>query len=149
MARMAQGEIHKELINKLSNIYPLTVQDLRTTNSLLRKANIGVENLDDIEIEELQDILGVDNIISVKVQFTVKTQESAVTSVGTTNTKKPAAIGSTVKTETAIYKYKIHFDLYKNGVQTYTKSREPVFNTQDAWLDGITYLLKRSPIYSK
>ena len=69
MAKFAQNDIYNKLLDKSANIFPLTVQDLRVTNSLLHKAGIDYKNIDETPIEDLQKILGVDNVIASKVSF--------------------------------------------------------------------------------
>eukprot|EP01133_Synstelium_polycarpum_P009487 gene9487-11102_t len=73
MAKFAQSDIYNKLVAKLTNIFPLVVQDVRTTNSLLRKAGIDYKNIDETPIEDLQRILGVDNILAAKVSYSLKT----------------------------------------------------------------------------
>ncbi len=46
MAKFAQNDLYNKLLDKSSNILPLTVQDLRTTNSLLHNAGIDYKNID-------------------------------------------------------------------------------------------------------
>ncbi len=152
MSKLAQNDIYQELITQLSNIYPLTVQDLRTTNGLLRKAGISHENVDEVSIEELQEVLGVDNLVSVLVQYTTKTVESSSTYGSAKVDEKQKRVSgseSSSKTENIKYDYKIYLDIYTNGTKVYTKSREPFFDLKDSWVDSVHYLLKRSPIYKK
>lgn len=156
MAKFAQNDIYTKLIDKASNIYPLTVQDLRDTNSLLRKAGLDYKNIDEVSIDELQKILGVDNIIAAKVSYTIgENQTSNTYSTGNAkvkddNKKLTTNNYSTSSTQTQLmYNYHVYFDMYKNGTKIYTQSREPIFKLKDSWMDSVSYLLKRSPIYVK
>ena len=154
IAKFAQNDIYSKLIDKSSNIFPLTVQDLRTTNGLLRKAGIDYKNIDEISIEELQEILGVDNIIAAKVSYTVtENHQSSTYNSGQKkyedNKTKNQNYSSTTDNVQKIYKYHVYFDMYKDGTKIYTQSRQPFFNVEDSWKDAIQYLLKRSPIYTK
>jgi hypothetical protein len=132
----------------------LTVQDLRTTNSLLRKAGIDYKNIDETPIDELQKILGVDNIIAAKVSYTV-TQNQTTAAYTSQNAKvhdnKVKANESTVaNTNTQLlFDYHVYFDMYKNNSKIYTQNRKPLLNLKDSWMDTVSYLLKRSPIYVK
>ena len=131
------------------------MQDLRDTNSLLRKAGLDYKNIDEASIDELQKILGVDNIIAAKVSYNIGQNQTANTySAGTvqakSNTKVTDQNFSTTNTSTdLIYNFHVYFDLYKNGSKIYTQSREPVLKSKDSWMDSVSYLLKRSPIYVK
>lgn len=79
MAKFAQNDLYNKLLDKSSNILPLTVQDLRTTNSLLHKAGIDYKNIDETPIEDLEKILGVDNIVAVKVSYNITINSTATT----------------------------------------------------------------------
>lgn len=130
------------------------MQDLRTTNSLLRKAGIDYKNIDEIPIEELEDILGVDNIVAAKVSYTLtenrqsSTYKSGETKYGNDKTKNQNYSSTTDNVE-KIYKYHVYFDMYRNGTKIYTQTRQPFFSMEDSWKDAVQYLLKRSPIYTK
>nr|WP_315158031.1 hypothetical protein [uncultured Flavobacterium sp.] len=154
MAKFAQNDIYDKLLDKSSNILPLTVQDLRTTNSLLRKAGIDYKNIDETPIEELHKILGVDNIVAAKVSYTV-TQNQTSTAYTSQNAKvndnkvkgSEATIANT--NTQLLFDYHVYFDMYKNNSKIYTQNRKPLFRLKDAWMDSVSYLLKRSPIYVK
>lgn len=154
MAKFAQNDIYDKLLDKSSNILPLTVQDLRTTNSLLRKAGIDYKNIDETPIEELHKILGVDNIVAAKVSYTV-TQNQTTAAYSSQNAKvndnKVKANESTVANTNSqlLFDYHVYFDMYKNNTKIYTQNRKPLFRLKDAWMDSVSYLLKRSPIYAK
>ncbi len=154
MAKFAQNDIYNKLLDKASNILPLTVQDLRTTNSLLRKAGIDYKNIDETPIDELHKILGVDNIVTAKVSYTV-TENHTSTAYTSQNAKvndnkikgNETTVGNT--NTQLIYDYHVYFDMYKNNSKIYTQSRKPMLKVKDSWMDTVTYLLKRSPIYVK
>jgi hypothetical protein len=154
MAKFAQNDIYNKLLDKASNILPLTVQDLRTTNSLLRKAGIDYKNIDETPIDELHKILGVDNIVTAKVSYTV-TENHTSTAYTSQNAKvndnkikgSETTVGNT--NTQLIYDYHVYFDMYKNNSKIYTQSRKPMLKVKDSWMDTVTYLLKRSPIYVK
>jgi hypothetical protein len=154
MAKFAQNDIYNKLIDKSSNIFPLTVQDLRTTNSLLRKAGVDYKNIDEIPIEELEEILGVDNIIAAKVSYTMEenrtsnTYKSGETKYSDDKTKNQNYSSTSDQTDKQ-YKYNVYFDMYRNKEKIYTHTRPPFFTMKDSWMDAIQYLLKRSPIYTK
>ncbi|SHL10877.1 hypothetical protein [Flavobacterium chilense] len=156
MAKLAQNDLYNKLLDKSENISPLTVQDLRVTNSLLHKAGIDYKNIDDTPIEDLEKILGVDNIVAVKVSYTVGSGTTATTynsgnaKVSDNNKKvKTNEVSTTTANTQTYYYYTIYFDMYKNGSKIYSHTRKPFLAVKDSWLDSVTYLLKRSPIYVK
>ena len=149
-AKTAQNDIYNQLIQSASNLAPLSIQDIRTTNSLLKKAGLDYANIDEVEIQVLQDILGVDNIIACKVNFEIKKSNVEISNMRIDESKNNTNMGSsTVVTENKEYTYKVYFDMYKNNDKIYTKVRVPFFDDIDSWKDAVFYLLKRSPIYVK
>lgn len=156
MAKFAQNDLYNKLLDKSSNIFPLTVQDLRTTNSLLFKAGIDYKNIDSTPVEDLERILGVDNIIAAKVSFTIGSGTTATTyntgnaKVSDNNKKiKTNDVSTTTANTQEYYYYTVYFDMYKNVTKIYSQTRKPFLAVKDSWMDSVTYLLKRSPIYVK
>lgn len=156
MAKFAQSDLYNKLLDKSANLFPLTVQDLRVTNSLLHKAGIDYKNVDETPIEDLQKILGVDNIVAAKVSYTItegstaSTYNSGSAKVSDNNKKvKTSDVSTTNASALTYYNYMVYFDMYKNGTKIYSQSRKPFLNIKDSWIDSISYLLKRSPIYVK
>jgi len=154
MSKFAQNDMYNKIIAKSANIFPLTVQDMRTTNSLLRKAGIDYKNIEDTPIEELIAILGVDHIIAAKVSYTMKENQSTSTyGSGQTkydNNKTKGSGYSTTNTNTLkYYYYHVYLDIYKNNTKIYTQNRKPTFAVQDSWIDAMAHLLKNTPIYTK
>ena len=154
MAKFAQNDLYNKLLDKSSNLFPLTVQDLRVTNSLLHKAGIDYKNIDETPIEDLQKILGVDNITATKVSYTItegsiaSTYNSGSAKVSDNNKKvKTSDISTTSASTQTYYHYTVYFDMYKNGTKIYSEMRKPFLNIKDSWMDSVSYLLKRSPIY--
>jgi hypothetical protein len=156
MAKFAQNDLYNKLMDKSANIAPLTVQDLRTTNSLLHQAGIDHKNIDETPIEQLEKILGVDNIVAAKVSYTMKTGTTASTyntgdaKVSDNNKKVKTNDYSTTTANTQVYYYyTVYFDMYKNTSKIYSQTRKPFLAVKDSWIESVSYLLKRSPIYAK
>ncbi|MFH6992367.1 hypothetical protein [Flavobacterium sp. FlaQc-48] len=156
MAKFAQNDLYNKLLDKSSNIFPLTVQDLRVTNSLLHKAGIDHKNIDETPIEDLEKILGVDNIVAAKVSYTMNSGTTATTynsgnaKVSDNNKKiKTNDVSTTTANTQVYYYYTVYFDMYKNASKIYSQTRKPFLAVKDSWMDSISYLLKRSPIYVK
>jgi hypothetical protein len=155
MAKFAQNDVYSKLIDKSANIFPLTVQDLRVTNSLLKKAGIDYSNIDEVMIEDLQNILGVDHIVAAKVSY-VMTLTQTNTGYGNTTINKKTDTKAKVddfnisnSSQNKKFDYTVYFDIYKERTKIYTESRQPFFNMKDSWMDSMQYLLKRCPIYKK
>jgi hypothetical protein len=156
MAKFSQNDMYNTLIQKSSNILPLTVQDLRTTNNLLRKAGIDYINIDETPIEDLQKILGVDHILTAKVTYDLKIKQSTETISSTNvsvnernNSIKENDFSSTYTDVIKEFHFIVYFDLYKNNKKIYSQKRVPFFNDKNSWMDSMVYLLKRCPIYVK
>ncbi|MBZ4034430.1 hypothetical protein K6T82_06615 [Flavobacterium sp. 17A] len=156
MAKFAQNDLYNKLLDKSSNIFPLTVQDLRTTNSLLHKAGIDYKNIDETPIDDLEKILGVDNIVAAKVSYTIGTTSTATTynsgnAKVSDNNKKVTTndVSTTTANNQSYYYYTVYFDMYKNKDKIYSQTRKPFLAVKDSWMESVSYLLKRSPIYTK
>jgi len=155
MAKFAQNDVYSKLIEKSENIFPLTVQDLRETNSLLRKAGIDYSNIDEVMIDDLQQVLGVDHIVAAKVSYVMTTSQTTAhydnTSAKQKNDKKVVVddFGISNTSESKKFNFTVYFDLYKDGTKIYTQSRSPFFSMKDSWMDAMQYLLKRCPIYNR
>lgn len=118
MAKFAQNDLYNKLVDKSSNIFPLTVQDLRTTNSLLHKAGIDHNNIDETPIEDLEKILGVDNIVAAKVSYTMNSGTTATTyssgdaKISDNNKKvKTNDVSTTTASTQVYYYYTVYFDI--------------------------------------
>ncbi len=154
MSKFAQNDVYNKILAKQANIFPLNVQDIRTTNSLLHKAGIDYKNVEDTPIEDLIAILGVDHIIAAKVSYTMKENQSTSTyGSGQTkydNNKTKGSGYSTTNTNTLkYYYYHVYLDIYKNNTKIYSQNRKPAFAIQDSWVDAMAHLLKNTPIYTK
>ena len=154
MSKFAQNDVYNKIIAKSANIFPLTVQDIRTTNSLLHKAGIDYKNVEDTPIEDLIAVLGVDHIVAAKVSYTMKENQSTSTyGSGQTkydNNKTKGSGYSTTNTNTLkYYYYHVYLDIYKNNTKIYSQNRKPAFAVQDSWVDAMAHLLKNTPIYTK
>lgn len=154
MAKFAQNDVYNNLLKNSAKIFPLTVQDIRVTNSLLKNAGIDYSNIDEILIEDLHAILGVDHVVASKVSYTI-TSNVESTGFGNTTIKKGQSkdkiddFSVSSSTETQDFSFTVYFDIYKDKTKIYTKSRVPLLTEKNAWMDSMQYLLVRSPIYTK
>lgn len=154
-SKLAQNDMYSKLIAESAHIFPLVVQDLRETNALLKKAGIDYATIDDVPISDLQAILGVDHIIAAKVSYVINSSQTTTTYGSTTASKKSEDkvkvndSGSSHSYQNKQFDYTVYFDIYKNATKIYSQSRVPFFSSKDSWMDSMSYLLKRCPIYSK
>lgn len=143
-SKLAQSRIYDFLQDDLSNITPVTMQDTRTTNALLRKAGIGYKELDETTIEDLQKILGVEYLALSKVSCEVQ----GATKSATNNNKTVFGNSSATTTKQAYtYKYVVVLEVYKGSEKIYNESRIPMAQSEDSWKAAYKYMLKRTPIY--
>lgn len=155
MAKFAQNDVYNTLLKSSANILPLTIQDLRVTNSLLKKAGIDYTNIDEVLVEDLKAALGVDHIIAAKVSYIIKVNQTNSQYGKTTINKKNDSkvkvddFNFSSTNENKSFDFTVYFDIYRNDDKIYTKNRKPVLWNKDAWMDSMRYLLKRSPIYTK
>jgi hypothetical protein len=155
MAKLAQNDMYNNLVQNSSSIFPLQPQDLRITNNLLKKAGIDYTNIDEILIEDLHKILGVDHVVAAKVSY-VLTIDQSTTSLASTDIKKKNdskthidEFNTSTSTTEKKFDFTVYFDIYKNNSKIYSQKRVPFFTFKDSWIDSMQYLLKRSPIYVK
>ncbi len=153
-ARLAQSKVYNFLVEHLGNIHPRTLQTPRETNSLLRKAGIKVADLDQMSMEEIQNYLGVEYVITGRIDYVRKvseTSESATAGKIKTDDDDAVLIGGTIKnkSERFNYVYTVYIDLYQNNNNIYSKNREPFFEGKNSWEDSFEYILKRMPIYNR
>lgn len=154
MSKLAQTDLFNSFAAKELNIAPLSVQDLRTTNSLLKKAGINYSNIDETPTEELHQILGVDHLVAVKASYFIERKNSTTKQeVGKVDVKdnkiRTDDFSATFTNEIREYRYTMYFDIFKNNEKIYSQTRKPFFDQQDSWLDAMNYMLKRCPIYNK
>ena len=128
----------------MSSITPITMQDTRTTNALLRKAGIGYKELDETTIEDLQKILGVEYLALSKVSCEVQ----GATKSNTNNNKTfLGSSSSSTSKQSYTYKYVVVLEIYKGSEKIYNESRIPMGQQEDSWKAAYKYMLKRTPIY--
>lgn len=144
----------------------LTFQDIMTTNRLLSKAGIGANDEQNYSMGELCDILGVEYVIQglVAVEATSQSSYSSSNTNIQTNNKKPAKTfvgklfddsGTNVKSgsyssTTQNYTTTITMNIFNDkGDTIFTKDHESFWETEDAYKITLTYLAKRTPLYTK
>jgi hypothetical protein len=155
MAKFAQNDLYSKLIQASSNIFPLTIQDIRITNSLLKKAGIDYSNIDEVLIEDLEAVLGVDHIIASKVSYVMTTSQTNSVSSNTSirengnNRTSVDDFSSSRNSEDFKFDYNVYLDMYKNKTKIYTKYRKPIFEFRDSWMDSMIYQIECTRISKK
>jgi hypothetical protein len=153
-SKLAQSRIYDFFEDDLSKIAPLKMQDTRTTNAALRKANIDYAQLDETPIEDLEKILGSEYLVLSKVTSEVKSKSTLnETTYGGKEKKGNKETGAMHTTSTVdeekTYYYVVVLEIYKGNQKIYNETRKPFLNMEDSWKDAMEYMLKRAPIYKR
>ncbi|WP_103068249.1 hypothetical protein [Aquimarina sediminis] len=154
-ARLAQSKVFNFLTENLGNIYPRTLQTPRETNTILKAAGIKLQDLDQISIEEIENYLGVEYIITGRIDYVITHNQSTTTTTdGKINEKNEKEIKVNESTtdytyEQIKYSYTVYIDLYEHDINIYSKNREPWFTYKNSWEDSFEFILKRMPIYNR
>ncbi len=153
-SKLAQSRIYDFFEDDLSKIAPLKMQDTRSTNASLRKANIDFARLDETPVEELEKVLGSEYLVLSKVTCEVKAKSTLnETTYGGTEKKGNKQVGavhtSSTVNEDRTYHYVVVLEIYKGDKKIYNETRKPFLNMEDSWKDAMEYMLKRAPIYKR
>jgi len=157
MGYKVQEECYTYLSNKAATF---TILDPATTNALLGKAGVTMENFRNFTMTEICDILGVEYV----VRGTITSNMTSTTSSGnaTYNTKSGSSSGKTGtdnKSSGNVYsssstqenfKTSVLMEIYSDdGKKVFGQDRTSFWQTVDAYKNTIQYLLKKSPIYGR
>jgi hypothetical protein len=153
-SKLAQSRIYDFFEDDLSKIAPLKMQDTRTTNAALRKANIDYAQLDETPIEDLEKILGSEYLVLSKVTSEVKSKSTLNETTYGGKEKKGNKETGAVHTTSSVdeeksYYYVVVLEIYKGNQKIYNETRKPFLNMEDSWKDAMEYMLKRAPIYKR
>jgi hypothetical protein len=141
----------------------LNIQDPSTTNALLGKAGVKVDNVRSFTNTELCNILGVEYLL----RGTITTNMTNTTSSGNASySDGKVKSGSTDKNGTSAssssgnvyssttsqqnYKTSVLMEIYMDdGKQVFSQDRTSFWQSVDAYKNTIQYLLKKSPVYGR
>ena len=141
----------------------LNIQDPSTTNALLGKAGVKVDNVRSFTNTELCNILGVEYLL----RGTITTNMTNTTSSGNASySDGKVKSGSTDKNGTSAssssgnvyssttsqqnYKTSVLMEIYMDdGKQVFSQERTSFWQSVDAYKNTIQYLLKKSPVYGR
>jgi TolB-like protein len=161
MSKRMQANCASSLRKNTSNIL---IQDPMTTNRLLAKNKIDVNDAAAVDPQELAVLLGVEYLVFGAVDVVNKGASSTGTNVTTykdkekqdkdKNTKNTKASGTAITsnnaTTTTNYATKVSLDIYTDqGSTYYTKSRSSFGSQIDSYVSTLDYLIKRTPFGSK
>lgn len=131
------------------------IQDPNTTNVLLAKNNLTVENLSSKTPQEWADFLGVEYVIIGS--YSIQNKGSVSSSNGyssTSSQRKDDGKKKTIYTydggtsyTTTSYDTKVTLNIYlDNGTSIYSNTREPAFGKIDSYNSALKYMMKRTPL---
>jgi TolB-like protein len=161
MSKQLQANCAGSLRKNTSNII---VQDPLTTNRLLAKNNIDINDPAAVDPQELAVVLGVEYVmfgtVDVINKGTISTGSAATTYKDKEkhnrdkNSKETKASGTAVTSNNAItstnYDTKVALNIYTDqGSTYYSKSRKAFGNGLDSYSGTLDYLIKRTPVGTK
>jgi hypothetical protein len=153
--------VQEETFSFLSNhAAGLELQPTTTTNALLLKAGVTLENARAFTPIDICNILGVEYIllgtVSQSRSGAVSTQSGNATSKTNYNSGKSGnetksnAYGSSTAITTETFKTSVSMDVFNDkGSSLFSQSHDAFFNTETAYRNTLQYLLKRTPLYKK
>jgi hypothetical protein len=140
------------------------VQDPLTTNRLLAKNNIDMNDAAAVDPQELAVVLGVEYVVFGTVDVinkgTISTGSASTTYKDKEkqnrdkNSKDTKASGTATTSNNAItstnYDTKVALNIYTDqGSTYYSKSRNAIGNQMDSYSNTLDYLIKRTPFGTK
>ena len=161
MSKRMQANCASSLRQNTSNVL---IQDPMTTNRLLAKNKIDVNDPAAVDPQELAVLLGVEYLVFGAVDVVNKGATSTGSNVTTykdkekqdkdKNSKNTKASGTSITsnnaTTTTNYATKVSLDIYTDqGSTYYTKSRSSFGSQIDSYVSTLDYLIKRTPFGSK
>ena len=134
-------------------------QDPRTTNAILIKSGVTVDNIKGYTPDEICRLLGVEYMVEGVVTVDPKNQtshQSSNYSQKNNSGSKPGSSssssysGSTTSTTSQNFETSLVLSIFNDkGATLFNQSRTSFWNTRDSYRSALEYLLKRSPMYRK
>lgn len=161
MSKRMQANCASSLRKNTSNVI---IQDPMTTNRLLAKNKIDVNDAAAVDPQELAVLLGVEYLVFGAVDVVNKGATTTGSNVTTykdkekqdkdKDTKNKKASGTAITSNNAItttnYDTKVTLDIYTDqGNNYYSKSRSSFGSQIDSYVSTLDYLIKRAPFGSK
>jgi TolB-like protein len=157
MSKQLQASAAASLRKNTSNII---VQDPLTTNRLLARNNIDMNDAASVDPQEMALVLGVEYVVFGTVDVinkgtistgsastTYKDKEKQNRDKNTTDTKASGRATTSNNTITSSnYDTKVALNIYTDGGNNYySKSRSAIGNQADSYSNTLDYLIKRTP----
>lgn len=129
-----------------------TIQDPMTTNALLVKNNLSVDNLIGLTPQEMANLLGVEYVVygSVVISQTgvTSTNSNYYTGKSSGSRYKSANFGSS--SSSADFNTNVDLKIYTDqGQNVYSDTHDSFWPDENAYEITLNYLIKRTPLYSK
>ncbi|MFC6101387.1 hypothetical protein [Olivibacter domesticus] len=152
-----QHEIQASCVSTLrKESATVQVQDPRTTNSILAKNNIKMEDVDALSPEEAAKLLGVEYVVfgtyDIKNEGTMTSGSSSSTYKGQKkdDKEKGTEYSSQNSYTTTTYSTKVELILYnESGENIFSETKRPLLGSLDSYNGAIKYIAKRMPFGSK
>ncbi|MBG9376907.1 hypothetical protein I5907_11710 [Panacibacter sp. DH6] len=155
MGYQAQNECYT-FLSKHSG--ELTVIDPRTTNALLIKAGATADKIRGFTMDELCAIIGVEYIIDATVTMDKTSQTSSQSGSikgkeeynSKDNKNEVKASTNSYSTSAQNYQTKITMNVFTDkNTNIFSQERQSFWNTTDAYVNSLQFLLKKTPLYRK
>jgi hypothetical protein len=156
MSEKVQLETYNYL---LRNAAAYQVQDPRTTNALLIKSGVTVDNIKGYTPDEICRMLGVEYTIEGVVTVDPKSQTSYQSSnynQKNSSGSKPGSgnsssySGSTTSTTSQNYQTSLMLSVFNDrGNTVFSQTKTSFWSGKDSYKSTLDYLLKRTPFYGK
>lgn len=157
MGYKVQQECYTMLSSKAA---ALTIQDPSTTNAVLGKAGVTMENFRSFTMDELCSILGVEYVLKGTISANITSTTSSGSASYDTKTRDGSGkTGSSTKSSGSVYssgstqdnfKTSVLMEIYTDeGKKIYGQDRTSFWSTADAYKSTLQYLIKKSPLYEK
>ncbi len=128
------------------------IQDPATTNALLVKNNIEVNNLIGLTPQEMANLLGVEYVVygAVTINQTSVSSYSANSYSSKANGSRFTSSNLGSSTSTANFNTNVDLKIYNDqGQSVYSDTHDSFWPSENAYEITLNYLIKRTPLYSK
>ncbi len=149
MGLKVQSDCYTFLRKKAKNF---DIQDPKTTNALLVKSGIEVDNLIGLTPQEMANLLGVEYVVYGAVTINQTSVSSYSANTYSSKDKGSRFTASNLGTSTSSANFNTNVDLriYNDqGQSIYSDTHDSFWPSENAYEITLNYLIKRTPLYSK
>lgn len=129
-----------------------TIQDPMTTNALLVKNNLQIDNLIGLTPQEMANLLEVEYVVygTVVISQTSVTSTNSNSYSGKSNGNRYNSTNFGSSSSTANFNTNVDLKIYNDqGQNVYTDTHDSFWPNENAYEITLQYLIKRTPLYSK